>query len=99
MTISPEIQRNAQAEIDAVVGTERLPALSDRENLPYIEALIKELLRYQPPLPYGASLLGLASPSFVHALCQVCHIVLLWTIFMMVISSQRERHCWLISGL
>lgn len=55
MALHPEIQRRAQQEIDRVVGTDRLPAFSDRENLPYIDALIKETLRWHPVLPLGKS--------------------------------------------
>jgi len=40
----PEAQHTAQAEIDQVIG-DRLPDLNDRDHLPYVEALIKELLR------------------------------------------------------
>jgi len=51
----PEIQAKAQAELDAVVGRDRLPSFDDRANLPYINALCKELLRFNPPVPGGAS--------------------------------------------
>lgn len=47
----PEIHRRAQAEIDAVVGTDRLPTFADREYLPYVNALIKEVLRCSPIIP------------------------------------------------
>ena len=45
--------KKAQKELDRVVGSERLPQLSDREDLPYVSALIKELLRWTCPLPFG----------------------------------------------
>ncbi|KAJ7481760.1 cytochrome P450 oxidoreductase [Mycena latifolia] len=48
MLLYPDARDKAQAELDAVVGTHRLPTFSDRENLPYIEALMKELLRWHP---------------------------------------------------
>lgn len=48
MQVNPDAQRKAQAEIDAVVGNDRLPELKDRVNLPYTEALFKEVLRWQP---------------------------------------------------
>ncbi|KAJ7726908.1 cytochrome P450 [Mycena metata] len=48
MLLYPEAHDKAQAELDSVVGTHRLPTFSDRENLPYIEALMKELLRWHP---------------------------------------------------
>ena len=46
MLLHPEIQRSAQAEIDEVIGSYRLPKLTDRGLLPYIDALIKEILRW-----------------------------------------------------
>ncbi|XP_067003245.1 probable cytochrome P450 303a1 [Anabrus simplex] len=45
LLLNPEVQRRAQAEIDAVVGRDRLPLLSDRPNLPYVDALSLESLR------------------------------------------------------
>jgi len=53
MALHPNIARKAQEELDRVVGSERLPELSDRENLPYISAVIKELLRWSCPTPLG----------------------------------------------
>jgi cytochrome P450 len=44
----PEVQKRAQAEIDAVVGTARLPSSADRPRLPYLEAVIKEIHRWHP---------------------------------------------------
>ncbi|KAI6035508.1 cytochrome P450 [Pisolithus orientalis] len=51
MTLYPEAQKKAQAEIDAVVGSDRLPTFADRESLPYAEALVKEVLRWCPVVP------------------------------------------------
>ncbi|KAF7329985.1 O-methylsterigmatocystin oxidoreductase [Mycena kentingensis (nom. inval.)] len=54
MLLFPEAHDKAQAEIDAVVGAgagaspHRLPTFADRERLPYVEALMKELLRWHP---------------------------------------------------
>jgi cytochrome P450 len=53
MTLYPEAQRKAQAEIDAVIGTSRLPTFADRPSLPYVDALIKEVLRWHPVAPIG----------------------------------------------
>ena len=41
----PDVYRKAQEEIDRVIGNERLPDLTDRYSLPYIEALVMELYR------------------------------------------------------
>ncbi|KAJ2933623.1 hypothetical protein H1R20_g3446, partial [Candolleomyces eurysporus] len=49
----PEVQAKAQAEIDAVVGSNRLPLITDRENLPYVHALVKEVSRWYTVLPTG----------------------------------------------
>ncbi|KAI1784945.1 cytochrome P450 [Ganoderma leucocontextum] len=54
MALYPEAQKKAQQELDAVVGSERLPELSDRPSLPYINALVKELFRWHPATPIGA---------------------------------------------
>jgi cytochrome P450 len=43
----------AQSEIDRIIGKDRLPTLADRDALPYMEAVYKELLRWQPLGPIG----------------------------------------------
>jgi cytochrome P450 len=53
MALYPEVQKKAQAEIDAVVGPDRLPEFEDRPSLPYINAVIKELLRWNLVTPLG----------------------------------------------
>ncbi|EIW83763.1 cytochrome P450 [Coniophora puteana RWD-64-598 SS2] len=49
----PEVQKRAQAEIDSVVGRDRLPTFEDRETLPYVECIWRELLRWHPVVPLG----------------------------------------------
>ncbi|KAF5367330.1 hypothetical protein D9757_010117 [Collybiopsis confluens] len=53
MVAHPNVQRKAQEELDRVVGRDRLPNLEDRPSLPYIEAIIKEVLRWHPVTPCG----------------------------------------------
>ena len=53
MASFPEAQKKAQAELEAVVGPNRLPEFSDRDALPYVNALIKELLRWRSVVPIG----------------------------------------------
>jgi len=55
MCLYPDVQKKAQAEIDAFVGTDRLPTISDRESLPYVEGVMKEVLRWIPVVPLGES--------------------------------------------
>jgi len=49
----PETQARANAELDAVVGRARLPTFADQLHLPYIRAMVKELLRWRPNGPLG----------------------------------------------
>ncbi|EMD35670.1 hypothetical protein CERSUDRAFT_85632 [Gelatoporia subvermispora B] len=51
MVLHPAVQRKAQAEIDAVIGCERLPSIADRDALPYVRSIITEVLRWKPPVP------------------------------------------------
>ena len=53
MIIYPEVQCKAQAEIDRVIGNDRFPTLADQPDLPYIDALVKEVLRWAPVGPLG----------------------------------------------
>ncbi|KAH7929012.1 cytochrome P450 [Leucogyrophana mollusca] len=49
----PEVQKRAQAEIDSVVGKDRLPTFEDRPSLPFVEAVLRETQRWRPVLPLG----------------------------------------------
>ncbi|KAI0293106.1 cytochrome P450, partial [Russula brevipes] len=53
MVANPEVQTRAQDELDAVVGRSRTPTFADAPSLPYIQALVKESLRWRPALPLG----------------------------------------------
>jgi cytochrome P450 len=57
MIMYPEIQKKAQAELDSVVGRDRLPAITDRPSLPYIRSIMAEVLRWHPAVPMGKTLL------------------------------------------
>ncbi|KAF8639642.1 hypothetical protein AX17_000907 [Amanita inopinata Kibby_2008] len=51
MTLYPEVAKKAQEEIDSVVGHDRLPTYADREFLPYVDALVKEVFRWNTVVP------------------------------------------------
>ena len=51
MTIYPEIREKAQAEVDTIIGNERLPTMEDRGVLPYANAICMELLRWNMLIP------------------------------------------------
>ncbi|KAF8879140.1 cytochrome P450 [Infundibulicybe gibba] len=53
MVLNPGVQREAQAELDAVVGHDRLPVFADRDHLPYINAIVSETLRWNSAVPTG----------------------------------------------
>lgn len=48
ITKNPHVQKRAREEIDPVCGTERGPSWSDFEKLPYVNAVVKEALRWRP---------------------------------------------------
>ncbi|KAI0371905.1 cytochrome P450 [Pilatotrama ljubarskyi] len=47
----PNVMRKAQEEIDALTKRNRLPTHDDRPFLPYVEAVMKECLRWAAPVP------------------------------------------------
>ncbi|KAJ6498245.1 cytochrome P450 [Mycena vulgaris] len=53
IALYPDVLNRAQAEIDSVVGSDRLPQLSDRPHLPFIEAIVLESFRWHPVAPLG----------------------------------------------
>jgi len=50
MTLNPHVYKKAQKVIDEQIGRDRLIEPSDRENLPYITCLLKEVIRYVHPV-------------------------------------------------
>lgn len=55
MTLYPDVQTKAQHEVDLLLNGSRLPTIEDRSSLPYVDALIKETLRWHVALPLGAN--------------------------------------------
>ncbi|KAH7882728.1 cytochrome P450 [Phlebopus sp. FC_14] len=64
MVMYPHIWRHAQAEIDSVVGVDRLPEYDDRPSLPYVDAIVRETFRWQPPAPLGVPHATVSSDIF-----------------------------------
>jgi hypothetical protein len=60
MTLHPDVQEKARVELDASIGRDRLPTEADfgRKDMPYVAAVIKETLRWAPPVPLGNALLA-----------------------------------------
>ena len=61
MVLYPEVQERAQEEIDAIIGEglKRLPDWDDRPAMPYVDAVIKETLRWFPVVPLGQCFVNL----------------------------------------
>jgi len=49
----PEVLKRIQAELDSVVGRDRLPTFDDERSLPFLGAFIKEVTRWRPAVPLG----------------------------------------------
>nr|XP_034346496.1 cytochrome P450 1A1 isoform X2 [Arvicanthis niloticus] len=52
LVTKPMVQRKIQEELDTVIGRDRQPRLSDRPQLPYLEAFILETFRHSSFLPF-----------------------------------------------
>lgn len=48
---NPRVQKKLQEELDRVVGRDRVMLETDFQNLPYLQAVVKESLRLHPPTP------------------------------------------------
>ena len=53
MSLYPEIQEKARAELSTVVGPDRMPGFKDRKSLVYVNAIVKEALRWHNVTPIG----------------------------------------------
>lgn len=55
MALNPAVQARGQAEIDALLGPAptRLPRFEDHAVLPYVRAIVREVLRWNPSVPLG----------------------------------------------
>ncbi|KAG1907635.1 cytochrome P450 [Suillus fuscotomentosus] len=49
----PDVQARARAEIDQAVKHDRMPCLDDRASMPYLDAILREVLRWYPVAPLG----------------------------------------------
>ena len=64
ISLHPEALEKAHAELDAAVGPYRLPDFSDRDSLPYVNAIIKESMRWHSALPFGVPHATIADDEF-----------------------------------
>ncbi|KAG2110342.1 cytochrome P450 [Suillus discolor] len=53
MVLYPDVQARARAEIDQAVKHDKMPCLDDRASMPYLDAILREVLRWYPIVPLG----------------------------------------------
>ncbi|KAM5546017.1 hypothetical protein V8D89_000143 [Ganoderma adspersum] len=64
MAMHPDKQRTAQEELDSVIGKDRLPDFSDYDHLPYVRAVVKEVLRWHIVSPLGLPHVALEDDAY-----------------------------------
>jgi cytochrome P450 len=74
MILHPDVQQKAHKLVDSVVGQNRLPTFHDRPSMPYIDAILRECMRWRPIFPLGALLTsanetGVLIHDSYHACC------------------------------
>ena len=53
MILFPDVQENTHEELDTMLGKGVVPTFTDRERLPYLQAVIYELMRWHTIFPSG----------------------------------------------
>ncbi|KAF9482335.1 cytochrome P450 [Pholiota conissans] len=51
MLLYPEVQKRGRQAMIQAISNERLPIFSDMQSIPYVDAIIKEVLRWRPVAP------------------------------------------------
>ena len=95
---NPGVQAKARAELDAVVGPDRLPTFSDRPKLPYVNAIMKETLRWHVSAPLGLPHFTTEDDEYNGYHIPRGSVVLanLWCVLLHLGTSNqmRSRPCW-----
>ena len=97
MALYPEVQKKAQMEIDRVVGMDRLPSFADRPNLPYVDAVVKEVLRWNPVVPLGLPHVTIQDDMFEGYAIPKGSILVpnIWSVcFFNLIQSSSSHYCF-----
>ncbi|KAK0622811.1 cytochrome P450 [Immersiella caudata] len=53
MILYPDVQKRMHDELNRVVGRDRLPTFDDCDNMPYMQAMVRETIRWRPIDPLG----------------------------------------------
>lgn len=98
MVTHPEIQKKAQEELDAVIGRDRMPTFADRDSLPYVQACVRESLRWKTVAPIGVPHQSVEVRSCNSMFYAMIDISLCRMTGMKVISFPREPSVFLTNG-
>jgi len=71
LMLNPDIQERAYREICEVVGKDRFPTHDDMPSMPFMDAVVKEILRWRPPVPLGLPR-GCSHDGVVYAGHKIC---------------------------
>lgn len=55
LTSQPHVLPKAHAELDRVIGRDRMPEFADQDDLPYCNAVIREIMRWRSVIAGGLS--------------------------------------------
>ena len=70
MILFPDVQEKAHEELNTVLGKGVVPTFNERERLPYLQAIIYELMRWHTVFPLGLYLFhALQSVLTLHTRC------------------------------
>ncbi|KAK7449185.1 hypothetical protein VKT23_013331 [Stygiomarasmius scandens] len=64
MVIHQDVQKKIQAELDSVLGGERLPEFSDKEHLPYLWNVLREVMRWLVVFPFAIPHRAMAADTY-----------------------------------
>ncbi|TFY79263.1 hypothetical protein EWM64_g4749 [Hericium alpestre] len=100
LALNPTVQANAQAEIDGVVGRSRLPTFDDRPDLPYVGAVIREVMRSHQALPLSVvrtvekddAYMGMSIPKGQHLAEATAWITVASVLAVYTVSKAKNTH-------
>ncbi|CAN7103013.1 cytochrome P450 78A6 [Brassica rapa] len=90
MVLHPDIQSTVQNELDSVVGKSRAVDESDLVSLPYLTAMVKEVLRMHPPGP----LLSWARLAITDTIVDGCLVPAGTTAMVNMWAIAHDPHVW-----
>lgn len=98
MLLYPDVQARAQAELDSVVGRERVPTFKDYDNLPYLRAMVKEVryiaILFLKSIPHFSKPMCLSSAIFLMAMFCSCQALRWHTVDPLGMPHRAAKEDW-----